>query len=901
MAITPGVRLDSYEIVAPLGSGGMGDVWLARDLRLKRDVAIKILPPHLKANSDRVSRFEQEARAASALNHPNVCTIYSVGTAEDGRLFIAMEYIDGTTLRQWLASNRPTLRQTLDITVQIASALGAAHAAGVIHRDVKPENIMIRGDGLVKVLDFGLAKLDAAVADLPSAQTTHTALRTDCRVVMGTIAYMSPEQARGERLDTRTDIFSVGAVLYEIVTGRQAFSGTSTAVVHDAILNRRPTSALRVNPELPARFEDIVNKALEKDRDLRYQTISELRTDLMRLTRDLDARTLDAGTADSMSTGARLRPRRLAVALALLIAAILAVIALVPRGLRSLFRRSEFTETQLTTNSSEAPVTAAAISPDGKYVAYADLTGIHVRVIDSGETHTIEAREIGDVNRLGWFPDSARVVVSGIDAAESAVPSIWSVPILGGSPRKLRVDAMEASVSPDGLQIAFVDGARKTVWVMGGNGEDPHQVLTRTARDDFYLPSFWFKDTRIAYGRTRLIEEKKGLSTIMVSLELRGPDGHTATLLSDPGLRGATLMPDGRLVYALVAEPALNRGASLWEVDTDSRTGVPTGKPRRLHDWMANDYVLKFTSSSDATRVVFLKQTPQQDVDIADLSSGGDLISPRRFTLDDSNDFPTNWTPDSKAILFTSDRNGSYDIFRQALDQRTPEAIVSGPDDESGPTGVTPDGAWFYYIVAPKKWRAFALSKNTLMRRAASGGLPQQIGEPRLQWASCAQLPATNCVLVEQDGKQRVTVYALDPVQGRGRMITSSEMEYKSAYYPSALSPDGTRVAFLMPIERRMRIVSLEDGSAHDVPVADRPLDSQVFFWSISGNGWYVSSPSSAGADLLYLDSNGRARVVSHQPAAVAVHGIPSPDGRHIALTYTTTISNVWMMNGSDQ
>jgi len=895
MAISPGVRLDSYEIVALLASGGMGEVWLARDLRLNRHIALKILPPHLTGDSARVSLFAREARAASALNHPNVCTIYAFGNAEDGRLFIAMEYIEGTTLRQWLASDRPPVRQRLDITIQIASALAAAHAAGVIHRDVKPENVMIRADGLVKVLDFGIAKLDAAV-DLPSSATTRTAPRTDSHVVLGTIAYMSPEQARGERLDARTDIFSFGATLYEVATGHQAFAGTSGAIVYDAILNRQPASPCRVNPELPARLEDIINKALEKDRDLRYQTVSELRTDLMRLMRDMDPRGIDAGNPDAMKTGIRLRRRRLAFAFAMLLA-IVATIALMPRGLTSWLRLSEFTETPLTTNSSEAPLTAAAVSPDGKYVAYADLAGIHLRVLDSGETHTIEAREIGDVNRLAWFPDSARLIVSGVDPIGSAVPSIWSVPILGGSPRKLRVDAMDASVSPDASQIAFVDGQRKSIWIMGATGEDEHQ-LTRSAGDDLYLPSFWFNGTRIAYGRARLVEEKSGVPTSVISLELSDADGHTTTVLSDPGLRGAVLLPDGRLVYTLVAEPTRNRGASLWETDTDPRTGVPRGKPRRLHDWRANDYVVNFTSSADAKRIVFLKQTPQQDVYIADLSSNGDPINPRRFTLDDSNDFPTNWMPDSKTILFTSDRSGSFDIFRQALDQRTPEAIVSGPDDESGPTGVTPDGAWFYYIVEPKGRRGL-LQGPAVMRIAASGGLPQKVGEPALQWASCAQPPATNCVLVEQDRKQRLTVYALDPLQGKGRVITSIAMEYKSAYYHSALSPDGTRLAILMPNERRMRIVSLRDPSTSDVRMAERPFIPNVFYWSHSGTGWYVSSPSSAGTDLLYLDLNGGARVVWHLPAGIYIDGIPSPDGRHIALTYTTSISNGWMFKPS--
>ena len=359
MVIGSGTHLDHFEIVARLASGGMGEVWLARDLRLDRNVALKLLPLHLSEDSDRIARLRHEARTASGLNHPNVCTIYALGTATDGRVFIAMEFIEGRTLRQRLATGPIPIRQALDITIQIASALAAAHDAGVIHRDVKPENIVIRADGLVKVLDFGLAKLeDAATA----GRTTQTA--PPPYEVAGTIAYMSPEQARGELLDRRTDIFSLGAVLYEMVTGGQAFAGTSTAIVYDAILNRLPVPPARLISDVPARLEDIISRALEKNRDLRYQTASDLRTDLIRLQRDSEPRADVASGREiaarrSSASHPRYRPIRLVVLLSILGAA-----AVGTSIIRS--RRTDLQEIQLTTNSSEAPVTAAAISPDGK-------------------------------------------------------------------------------------------------------------------------------------------------------------------------------------------------------------------------------------------------------------------------------------------------------------------------------------------------------------------------------------------------------------------------------------------------------------------------------------------------------------------------------------------------------
>ena len=526
MGIGPGSRLDTYEILAPLGAGGMGEVWLARDLRLDRKVALKVLPSQLAEDTERVARFQQEARAASALNHPNVCTIHALGVADDGRLFIAMEYIDGATLRQLLATGRRSLPETLDHATQIASALAAAHAASVIHRDLKPENVMVRGDGLVKVLDFGLAKLAPTLSACETAQSTRTSLPSNDGRVMGTIGYMSPEQARAEPLDARTDIFSVGTVLYEMVTGRRAFPGNSTAVVLDGILNRLPTAPTHLDANVPPRLEDIIDKALEKDRELRYQTASELRADLIRLKRDTDASGV-IGVRDTSAVAksrkSRYRSRTAAALAALMLAAILAIVAVRSRALQLLVSRSELQEVQLTTNSPENPVSAAAISPDGKYLAYSDLTGLHLRLIDSGETHTIATPDIGDINRVLWFPDGSKLVVSGEGAVKGARPAIWSVSIVGGSPRKLAEDGLEACVSLDGSQIAFVEADRRRIWIMGANGEDPHPVVTTTPEEAFHLPAW--TNAGLGYARVRSTADTSGTIKTEVIAERRDREG----------------------------------------------------------------------------------------------------------------------------------------------------------------------------------------------------------------------------------------------------------------------------------------------------------------------------------------------------------------------------------------
>src|SRR5207302_7346364 len=277
--------ISRYRILEKLGSGGMGDVYLAEDMRLGRKVALKLLVEDLTENRERLGRFDQEAYAASALNHPNILTVYEMGD-EGGRHFIAAEFIDGMTLRKRLATSPMDLSEVLNIAIQIAGALEEAHAAGIIHRDIKPENIMIRRNGHVKVLDFGLAKLSEASLSEKETNTqaiTRALVQTEAGVVMGTSQYMSPEQARGKPIDARTDIWSLGVVLYEMATGRAPFSGETKTDVIIAIAKTEPTPIARFAPNAPSEFEWIVLKALRKDVDERYQTIKEIESDLKKL------------------------------------------------------------------------------------------------------------------------------------------------------------------------------------------------------------------------------------------------------------------------------------------------------------------------------------------------------------------------------------------------------------------------------------------------------------------------------------------------------------------------------------------------------------------------------------------------------------------------------------------
>jgi DNA-binding winged helix-turn-helix (wHTH) protein/Tol biopolymer transport system component len=566
-------------------------------------------------------------------------------------------------------------------------------------------------------------------------------------------------------------------------------------------------------------------------------------------------------------------------------------------------RPSDLVERRLTFNSSASEVASAVISPDGKYLAYSDPTGIHLRLLSTGEERLIPASAVAPAGALcevdAWFPNGTDLLGHSREAGGRA--SMWATSIMGQSPQELRAGAWGWSVSPDGKHIAFspanADGWEPEIWVMGNRGENPHKLLGLAAGVILWSVRWSPDGQRLAY----ISMQPSGDS--LETCDLRGT--HRTVVLSAPGLsrwtRGFAWLADGRIIYSQAE--AADVEANLWQIRVNTPAGEPVGKPKRLTRWAGVD-VKGLSATADGTRLVVRKETYPSQVYITELGAAGKPARPpQRLTNDEAVNWGTAWTADSKAVLFTSERGDKSGIFKQAIAGSAAQPLIEARENASL-ARLSADGSWVLYSETSLTQDGRSREAR-LMRIPVNGGPPRLVYEgtkAQLQDYPCARAPAHLCVIIEADhDNKRLTVAALDPLKGRGELLRTVEKE-PHAGFAWALSPDGSTLALARGDEPEIhiRLLSLTGGLDREIAVKGWPNIASME-WSPDGKGLYCGAVTSQSGTLLYVDLTGVAQVVSHSSeigGGAFIGAVPSPNGRYLALIGAIHYSNAWLVEG---
>ncbi len=792
-----------YTILKKLGAGGMGVVYEAEDTKLSRHVALKFLSRDIERDAFALDRFKQEARAASALNHPNICTIYAIEEC-DGQYFIAMELLDGESLAERIDGKPLGLDKILDIGIQMTDALDVAHGRGIVHRDLKPANIFVTSRGQAKVLDFGLAKLTydrhAALETVGGDAATVAPMQlTSPGTAVGTIAYMSPEQARGEELDGRSDLFSMGSILYEMATGKLPFGGNTSAVIYQGILDRNPQPAVEVNPAIEPKLEEIIDKALEKDVDLRYQSAAEMRADLRRLKRDSSGHGSRAGMASSAAGAARdsggtrgsnsspvLEAAKRHKSGATLITVLsLLMIAAGGYGFYKWFSQwradsgpvpFQNMSIQKLTNSGNTVL--ATISPDGKYLVNEEDDGhgqrsLWMRHIATGSNTQIlapsEVRYLG----LTFTPNGDFLYFSRVEPEKPGVGFLYQVPVLGGTPRRLVEDVDSAvSFSPDGQNMVFLrqnsaDGSSKLILAHAdGTGE---HVLASLPLPGYASPS-WSPDGKWI-AATVLDPGSRELGRMVV---LNPENGKEKTVYAGTAsLQKPTWLPDSQHLLLIFHDISS---------DWNGQVGVVAlggGKLHRITNDLSSYSNNTLAVTRDGKQVIAIQNVPEAGVYTMSSEARG-YLNPTQ--VDNHGDINVGWLPDGRLAVLDYDghiatmnadggaRNviyqenlplqglsvcpdGKYALFNTP-NKATKAINIWRVDLQSGSTTVltngkvdqnpmcSPDSKYFVYT-------SFQNGKQTLMEMPVKGGQGRQLSDKFVSFAA-----------ISPDGKQIATFTA---------------------------------------------------------------------------------------------------------------------------------------------